>query len=213
MLYCSSGHWLAASLAFMLAALFRSNAILLSGFIIWGLVIKPNRPSIMYALFLSALVCTPFLLHHIAAYLAFCTTTTPAIWCQNTPPSIYTHVQSFYWNVGFLRYWTPQQIPNFLISAPPLVLLFYFSIYHIAHNPLRHPLTPHAIHALVLCSTLLFSSHTQIILRLNPSMPIVYWAAASLLLDHPFWGRLWVIWSVVWGAISIVLWATFLPPA
>jgi phosphatidylinositol glycan class V len=62
-------------------------------------------------------------------------------------------------------------------------------------------------------ATLLFASHTQIVLRLAASMPIIYWAAAWLLLEHPKWGRAWVTWSVLWGAVSILLWGAFLPPA
>lgn len=72
---------------------------------------------------------------------------------------------------------------------------------------------PHAIHATILCLILLVASHTQIVLRLAGSMPFTYWAAAWLVLEHPTLGRLWVTWSLLWGAISIVLWSTFLPPA
>jgi phosphatidylinositol glycan class V len=206
--------------------------------------------------------------HNYSAYIAFCTSSHPASWCTNVPPFIYTHVQSTYWNVGFLRYWTLQQLPNFIISAPPLILLFTFSIYHITHvlipcilfswNPSATPspvsliqpklpqspflsptLTPHGVHALVLSTTLLVASHTQIVLRLGPSMPIIYWAAAWLLVERPTWrggvrgswkynpvgprknsvtersswGQWWVGWSVMWGSVSLVLWGTFLPPA
>jgi GPI mannosyltransferase 2 len=41
MLSCARSQWLAASIYFALAATFRSNGILLSGFILWGLIIDP----------------------------------------------------------------------------------------------------------------------------------------------------------------------------
>jgi GPI mannosyltransferase 2 len=212
---------------------------------------------VIYAIALTGLIFLPFIYHHYTAYVAFCIRPDSANlspspvppWCHNFPPLIYTYIQSHYWNVGLFKYWTPQQIPNFLISAPPLALLCVFSIMHIknvflpqlwfllshqrsgvasstgdehelktadsSNSPFFSPsLTPHAIHALFLSGTFLFASHTQIILRLAPSMPILYWSAAWLLLEGTGkWGRQWVAWSLIWGAVSSVLWTTFLPPA
>jgi phosphatidylinositol glycan class V len=97
------------------------------------------------------------------------------------------------------------------------------------HTTLFPPsLIPHAIHALILTGTLLFASHTQIVLRLAPSMPLIYWAAAAAIVRDAEptaqegaspattkvrWSYVWVWWSVVWGALSVVLWTAFLPPA
>ncbi|KAJ3490905.1 hypothetical protein NLI96_g1087 [Meripilus lineatus] len=255
MLYCAKSQWFLASLSFALAGTFRSNGFMLGGFILYGLLIEPvlyrkRLPisHIIRAILYTSITFVPFISHQYNAYIAFCTqTSSPAPWCNNFPPFIYTYVQSKYWNVGFLRYWTLSQLPNFLMSAPVLVLLLYFSSYHILHtfvpqlirltsnvnlkkpsqkqtsrpkihkvpsSPFLTPnLTPHAIHAFILTSALLFSAHTQIILRVAASMPFTYWAAAYLVVEKPFWGRLWVGWSLVWGAVSLVLWTTFLPPA
>lgn len=235
---------------------------------------KVSPMQVLHAILLTAVTFVPFTSYQYAAYVTFCTskTTPKAPWCSTFPPSIYTHVQAKYWNIGFLRYWTVSQSPNFLMSAPVLVLLLCFSAYHIRHSfvqgllkynqkspasqtphatsspttrtssPFLGPsLTPHAIHAFILTSTLIFSAHTQIILRLAASMPFTYWAAAWLFVESEngirieseaestrketnqkavakdrkgvHWGRMWVGWSIVWGAISIVLWTCFLPPA
>jgi len=234
---------------------FRSNGIFLAGFVIWGLLVDPflshqRIPShrLAYTGFLTSMIFTPFIVHQYMAYRDFCQDPMMfAPWCSNIPPSVYTYVQARYWDSGFLRYWTPQQLPNFLICAPVLVLLFMYSLHYIRcaliprlrpslssqsfksmkrdasthhvttpmlSSPFLNPsIAPHAIHALFLSSTLLFAAHTQIVLRLAASMPFTYWAAAWLYVEHPAWGKRWVAWSVVWGAISIVLWATFLPPA
>ncbi|KAI0740196.1 GPI mannosyltransferase 2 [Earliella scabrosa] len=256
MLHCARGNWFYAAVAFLTAGAFRSNGIFLCGFLIWGMIVEPllarrkiHVGALLHAAILCGLSCSPFIYHQYSAYRQFCThTSSPAPWCNAYPASIYTYVQAKYWNSGFMLYWTVQQLPNFLLGAPPLILLFSFTTHYIrhallprlhslvpmitsrsAHAPtesthtrpgpptrspfLRPSLAPHAIHALALSLLLLFASHTQIVLRLAASMPLTYWAAAWLLVERPRAGRLWVGWSVVWGAVSCVLWGVFLPPA
>jgi phosphatidylinositol glycan class V len=198
-----------------------------------------------YPIVLTSVILTPFIYHNYSGYILFCTntepSTSPPAWCHTFPPSIYTHAQSQYWNVGFLRYWTLAQGPNFIIASPPLAALLLFSIHHLRYRVSTglqsrssqylssfrihskhiassaiffHPaLTPHAIHALFLSTTVLLASHTQIILRLAASMPFTYWAAAWLLTETPKRGRWWLGWSIVWSTLSVVLWGASLPPA
>jgi len=235
MLACTDSQWNLASIYFCLAGVFRSNGVLLSGFILWGILVEPLIKErtfainyIPYALLLTSLVFSPTIYHQYSGYQVFCRETdTPALWCSSTLPSIYTYVQSKYWNVGFLRYWTLQQSPNFLMAGPVLVLLSYYSVQStrsfINHllgragqqvSPFEsQSLAPHSIHALIFTCILLFSSHTQIILRFAASLPFTYWSAARLMVEHRQLGKWWVGWSVVWGAVSLVLWSTFLPPA
>ncbi|ESK92938.1 glycosyltransferase family 76 protein [Moniliophthora roreri MCA 2997] len=229
MWYCTQSEYLYASLFFMTAGLFRSNGTFLGGFILWDLVAQPllftgkiYPRRILRSILLTAVTFIPFVYQQYTGYLAFCTGHSKAEWCKKTLPLIYSHVQDKYWNVGFLRYWTLSQIPNFLIAAPPLLSIVSFSFFVLlsqrredkSNSPFTHPsLVPHAIHALVLCAILILASHVQVVLRLAASMPLTYWAAAWLVLEHPKAGMWWVSWSVVWGTISVVLWATFLPPA
>lgn len=237
MLSCAREQWILAALFFAIAGSLRSNGIFLSGFLLWGMVIQPYLQSgkmasgrLAASVGLTALVTSPFIYHHYAAFAAFCTTPVPhPDWCDHIPPSIYTHVQSKYWNVGFFRYWAISQIPNFLIAAPPLLGLCAFSAHYLTRNLrsrlceassdedndpfLRSSITPHILHATLLCVILLFASHTQIVLRLAASMPATYWAAVWLMFAHPVWGFSWVFWSFLWGLIAIILWGVFLPPA
>ncbi|KIY73324.1 glycosyltransferase family 76 protein [Cylindrobasidium torrendii FP15055 ss-10] len=222
MLYCQRKQFLPAAIFFTLAGFFRSNNILLGGFIMWSMLVVPffcGTPLQFSAPFFVLPIFLPFIGHNAIAYMRFCSSgqDLPPAWCSNTIPSIYTYVQGAYWNVGFLNYFSPEQIPNFLISAPVIALIYAFGTAHIrrtAGPPFeRHQVTPHVLHSVVFTTTLVFSAHTQIILRVASSMPVIYWAAAWLLVYHPTWGKAWVLWSVIWGCISIVLWATFLPPA
>ncbi|KAF9650892.1 hypothetical protein BDM02DRAFT_3185046 [Thelephora ganbajun] len=208
MLACAKSQWGRGSLYFCLAGIFRSNGVLLSGFILWGMLVEPFLTErilaikrVPYALLLTSLIFSPAIYHQYSGYQVFCQETdTPAPWCSNFPPSIYTYVQSKYWNVGFLRYWTPQQIPNFLLAAPVLALLSYYSVQSVCSfagrlfdkaqprnlpAPESQSLAPHSIHAFIFTSILLFASHTQIILRFASSLPFTYWSAARLLIDHP----------------------------
>ncbi|KAG1878223.1 glycosyltransferase family 76 protein [Suillus subluteus] len=252
MLACARSNWATASIFFALASMFRSNGIFLSGFILWGMLITPflagqkdllTPRRLLKCVLLTALPLIPFIHHNIIAYLQFCNSSATRIpdWCtSNMIPSIYSHVQSKYWNVGFLRYWTVSNIPNFILALPALLHVFAFCWFYLSNLPsiiphiaprirskkndassppqldspfLSPSLLPHVLHALALTSVLTFNAHVQISLRLLPSLPLTYWAAARLMLDLPKWGKAWVTWSVLWGALSCVLWAVFLPPA
>ncbi|KAG1799794.1 glycosyltransferase family 76 protein [Suillus plorans] len=252
MLACARSKWAAASICFALASTFRSNGIFLSGFILWGMLVAPfltgqkdllTPRRLLKCVLLTALPLIPFIHHNVTAYLLFCKPSATHIpdWCTNNMlPSIYSHVQSKYWNVGFLRYWTVSNIPNFMFALPVLLNVFAFCWFYLSNLPAIIPhiaprirskkndvppppqldspflspsLLPHVLHALALTLILTFNAHVQISLRLLPSLPLTYWAAARLMLDLPKWGKAWVTWSVLWGALSCVLWAVFLPPA
>ncbi|KAH7923928.1 glycosyltransferase family 76 protein [Leucogyrophana mollusca] len=245
MLACTRSRWLMASICFTFAGMFRSNGLTLCGFIVWGMLIEPfmdgrkhllTPARMIYTVVLVALPLVPFIQHNYTAYLTFCSSFERPEWCsQGMLPSIYSHVQSKYWNVGLLRYWTLQNLPNFAISLPVLLNVFTFCASYLGNVPgalfeiswrrctqeriphkspfLSPTLLPHTIHALALTFILTLAAHTQIALRTLPSLPLTYWAAARLLVEYPRWGKVWVTWSVVWGAISCVLWAVFLPPA
>jgi GPI mannosyltransferase 2 len=191
------------------------------------------------AMLLTFAICSPLTIHQYAAYRIFCKDNSPRspAWCHHTPPAIYSYVQSTYWNSGLFLYWTPSQLPNIMLASPILALLFAFGASYLttlfpilwtrlsqrehldgaelhAFDPFLHlDLAPHVIHGLLMSVILLCAAHTQIALRQAPSMPLTYWAAAWLLMKYPICGRIWVAWSAVWGAISVILWAAFLPPA
>ncbi|KZT54995.1 glycosyltransferase family 76 protein [Calocera cornea HHB12733] len=162
---------------------------------------------------------------------AFCSSTRMRPWCMNgewTHWTSYAFVQEHYWNVGFLRYWEPAQTPNFLISAPVYALNFFYASTTIISGiksyfggpsaAFARPFLPFALHTLGYSLILFVSAHVQIMLRQVSGLPVAYWGAAALLSGQfgdggRFWGKLWVGWSITWGVVSCILWATFLPPA
>lgn len=234
MLACARRQYLRATLYFTVAAAFRSNGVLLALYVPWSMVVHPFLLSstlpglgvVFAACFHTMLPLLPSLIHQRNAYRVFCLAAAAnhaqqPPWCNHLIPSIYTHVQRTYWHISFLSYWTPSQLPNIALALPLLVPLLFYSIPHVlslVHGKARGSLRPlttaaHSVHAAFLCMTLLTNAHTQIALRLLPALPSTYWAAAALLVERPRWGRAYVIWAVLWGATSIVLWAAFLPPA
>jgi phosphatidylinositol glycan class V len=78
------------------------------------------------------LLFVPYLWQNTAGYVQFCVPNesegnpdgfvAPA-WCtEGLFPSVYSHVQLKYWNVGFLRYYQLKQIPNLALAAPILFI-------------------------------------------------------------------------------------------
>src|ERR1700761_2840805 len=179
----------------------------------------------MPCIFWTSCAIIPFVSHQAIGYTKLCLDTPfPRRWCSSIPPTIYSYVQKQYWHVGFLEYWTLSQIPNFVLILPIASLIYWSgSSYLIClqdskdriFSRIMQPaiILPHALYTLFFTTYILSSAHAQILLRLAPSMPFLYFSAARLLLEHPRWGKVWIIWSVVWGAASVILWTTFLPPA
>ncbi|KAG6333853.1 hypothetical protein ID866_5241, partial [Astraeus odoratus] len=221
MLACVRAQWLLASLCFAAASTFRSNGILLCGFIVWGMLVVPflsARKDLLSVKRLSccvalvALPLIPFVFHNFQAYLLFCSAggARPE-WCENRMgPSIYSYVQLKYWNVGFLRYWTIPNIPHFLLALPVFLNVYIFCVFYLSHLAqvvpqlfrqsrasdlasdslfLNASVLPHVLHGLALALILTFNAHVQIGLRVLPSLPVTYWAAARLLIERPRWGK------------------------
>ncbi|GAA6005245.1 hypothetical protein JCM11491_002633 [Sporobolomyces phaffii] len=201
---------------------------------------------------LSLISASPFLAFQAYAHRLYCSQ--PASvrpWCSSASGFSYDWVQSHYWDVGPFRYWTVQQIPNFVLASPVLALsvsasyTFYTSHPRLVlsrtlpflvsaptpsrsnRRPFLNPVLIPFVHLHTATTLLLVvSSHVQIVLRLCIVNPVVWWYASDLLLAEETsgdggqgwrtrkrWGETWVSYSIVWGTVSIALWALFLPPA
>ncbi|KAM5146634.1 GPI mannosyltransferase 2 isoform 2-T2 [Mantella aurantiaca] len=55
-------------------------------------------------------------------------------WCSYRLPLAYSHIQSEYWGVGFLRYFQLQQLPNFLLAAPVIFLGICATLRYVSSN-------------------------------------------------------------------------------
>lgn len=105
----------------------------------------------------TLLFLVPFVLYQMYCYALFCTTilpeadipevvldyvtkndlkvpSEPSKWCFQKLPLAYTYVQSRYWNVGFMQYFTVKQIPNFLLASPIALIVVLSSLKYFYTN-------------------------------------------------------------------------------
>jgi len=131
---------LAAAAAFALASTVRANGWLLAGFFAFDALQRTaqarrsgtdggwsQRAAILARVWVSrALLClltlAPFVLQQGLLARRFCASELvqpkPAYCDAHWMPSVYAHVQSKYWNVGWFRYYELRQLPNFLFALP-----------------------------------------------------------------------------------------------
>ncbi|XP_078471533.1 GPI alpha-1,6-mannosyltransferase 2 [Lampetra planeri] len=134
----------------------------------------------------------------------------PAEYCHAGWPTLYGHVQRTHWDVGFLRYYTARQLPNFALAAP-MAVLAAAAVWSYARRNWRLCLrlglvqdgagreegmglrsgyysSTTFVYVAHLAAMLLFGltcMHVQVLTRfLASSCPAVYWFAAHLTLGR-----------------------------
>ena len=178
-----------------------------------------------FTLILCIVVAVPYAAFQNFGYSLFCSLRsnldhqTPSVlsssltsiypqWCNNKSPfflnqipSLYAHVQSTYWNVGFMNYWQIKHLGMFILALPSLILSFNAVISHSfnANHLLAFARSsllllpnkqakidkelPYVIHLLFLSIFEIFFMHIQVTTRLlSSSCPQLYWHAAHAFL-------------------------------
>ncbi|KAK6456225.1 GPI mannosyltransferase 2 [Scheffersomyces xylosifermentans] len=154
------------------------------------------------SVFLS-LVWTSF-----TAYREFC----PARgeWCNNTLPILFSYAQKKYWGNGFLQYWSPNNIPNFLIAIP-VIIIHILSIHHFwIQLPILKNVLPWLVVNVAVILGGIFFWNVQILVRISSFLPLSYWYVAQL--QEPS-QKIFIYYMLIWGFVQAVLFAAFLPPA
>lgn len=156
-----------------------------------------------------------------------------------TRQSFYSYIQGKYWNVGFLNYWTLNNIPNFLIGMPQFLILiksiqYFFHKYRKNGVNGKHTIIPVIMITIFLILVILFVAHVQIINRVSTFIPLHLWYISELLVsqglrnsDSSFSDKskkpdskfdlllikLYLGWLFFWIPIQTILFGVFLPPA
>ncbi|KAG6040270.1 hypothetical protein E4U41_001107 [Claviceps citrina] len=234
---------IAAALSFGLATTFRSNG-LTSGLLFaveavdsLRRLVRSRRAgdlvSVAVALLGGLCVAAGSVVPQALAWTRYCAQDggVSRPWCDKMVPSIYTFVQEQYWNVGFLRYWTLNQVPLFLLAAPMLAILLKSGVELFRKPQLVASIAGEQRNDGVGCITLFVRAlaasqvvvavlaittyHVQIITRISSGYPVWYWWVASCLMDRKRQrlGEAMTMFMMLYGGIQGGLFASFLPPA
>lgn len=138
-IFATAAWTILSGLSFAISTLIRSNGLLhgtiflIDAFTTLRTLLATRRPAhffhLVSVIIAGSLIALAFALPQAIAYAEFCTPyTSSRPWCTQIIPSIYSWVQKHYWNVGFLSYWTPGNIPLFLLAGPMLFVLFFTAL-------------------------------------------------------------------------------------
>lgn len=208
--------YLAAGVFAALAFGFRANCLLLGAVFLWDLYF--GTVARVYPIIAGLFLGLGLVSAQVHGFYAVCHDPFNGVprgeWCDAMVPSLFAYAQDHYWNVGFLRYWTPGNVPNFLLAAPTIVLSVVGVRYFSAVYPVARAMPVMAAN-LGFVGLLLLFWHVQIATRIHTFLPVVYWVVAGFITqgNGTFWARLAVGYFVVWNLIQPSLFGAFLPPA
>lgn len=243
-------------------ALFAASTLLRSNGLLWGLFFLSDLSVSVRALYNSrqpspghcllqrklifivlqvitggALIAVAFFGVQYYAYTIYCTTSSTAPWCSKRIPLIYSYIQSKYWNNGLFKYWTPNNIPNFLFAAPTLAIMYFSGRHYSFTLPRRiqsvsspalgerersvlrkiEYMGPYLSVQLIMFVACIVSWHVQIITRVGTCLPTVYWYTSEMLMstraDEVKRGRVIVRYFMVWVVVQGLFFSAFMPPA
>lgn len=191
---------------------FRANCLLLGILFLIDAARLRTAPPFVAGLFLGlAFAATQY-----ANYVSICVGTDRGEWCNSNFPLLFTYAQAHYWNNGFFKYWTANNIPNFAFGAPTILISLAAVRYFKLVYPVDRVLPILAVNSIFVV-LLLTMWHVQIVTRIHLFLPLNYWLVAGFLTqpneNYRRWGHLCVSYFVIWGVIQVSLFGAFLPPA
>lgn len=194
----------------ILAALafgFRANCLLLGLVYLYDL-----RSKRQLAVVTGLVLGMAFLLAQWSNYAAVCSSGQRGEWCTHRVPSLFAYAQSHYWNNGFLKYWRPHNLPNFVFATPTIALLTASVRFFSRTYPVERIVPVLAVN-MVFLVLLLLMWHVQIVTRIHTFLPVAYWLSGGLLVQKSRWRHIVVAYSVGWIVLQTSLFGAFLPPA
>ncbi|ORY81493.1 hypothetical protein BCR37DRAFT_46236 [Protomyces lactucae-debilis] len=162
---------------------------------------RPDPTRLVNAGLAGAVICGPWFLTQAVAYMHYCP---GRPWCDRFPPIVYSFVQDHYWHVGFGRYFTLNNLPLFLLSAPSYLLCL-----------VSLDVSLSGIQQGLLTFLTFTTAHAQIITRMMAAFPGVYWfLARRVVQENESQGWRWAIHGwILYGLCQAVLFGAHLPPA
>lgn len=196
----------------------RSNGLLLGGLFLYDMfefgIKNGDLSNAMFALASGFQLFLSIVAMNWYTYVIFCPSR--GEWCESWMPSLFSYAQSHYWNNGFLTYWTPSNIPNFLFALPTILLTVQSFKFFTAENPVKNLLPIILINGLLLVGGVLWW-HVQILTRISSFMPLIYWYIAGLRVSgsesEMKYSEYILKFLLAWNLIQTSMFAAFLPPA
>lgn len=240
--FCKGYHFI-ASVIWAFGSATRSNGIVLIGFFFHDLlmtlvskekclrnILIKSFKTIIYSL----ISVSSFLAFQYYAYSIYCYREPPTRpWCNYRLPNIYSFVQKEYWHVGLFKYYTLNNIPNFLFATPMIIIsaaacYLYFESDHLRFLSLGliksnnkklklfydNRVLPHIYLLLFMLLYNLFIAHVQIITRLFTFMPVIYWFMAYLIINSSVRIKeMLLTYTGLYGLLVAALFSLNYPPA
>ena len=152
----------------------------------------------------------------------------PRPWCDRWRPfpNIYAFVQSEYWNVGFLRYYEPRQMPNFALAAPALgasaaAATRWVSAATSGGKKTKHPhpaawmleekVAPYLVVWAVMAAAAALVMHVQVATRFLSATPAPYWFLAKEGKTSEATRRATCAYFLAFGLLGTLMFPTFYP--
>lgn len=212
--------YFASGLYFLVGLGFRANSLLLGVIYLYDLynftVKQFDQRTSTLVILTGATLFVSFVISNVYPYWIFCFLEECPQWCYNKIPSLFTHAQSHYWNNGFLKYWTPNNIPNFIFPLPTIIINTLSFKLFLFRYPMGKLIPILLVNAVVLIGGVFFW-HVQILTRISSFLPILNWTLSILHLSGDssdrFTFKIFVTYLIVWNIVHPSLFAAFLPPA
>lgn len=193
----------------------RANLVLLGVMYLYDLyefiVVNHNWKQGAWAIIAGSQLFLSIVNQNWIAYRAFCPHR--GDWCQYRIPSLFQYAQHHYWNVGFMKYWSPNNIPNFILAIPLMIIHGLAISHYISELPKIKKIMPLIIINSLLMVGAVFFWNVQIFNRISSFLPLSYWYVAQLIIENDWKGRAMVYFMIIYGLLQTSLFAAFLPPA
>lgn len=199
--------YFASGVLFSIAFTIRSNAILYGIIYLHDIFFKRGRISKLLAFATGSLLAATLAYMTYLPYAIYCPER--GEWCNSWSKSLVSYAQAKYWNNGFLKYFTSNNIPMFVIAAPQLILIALSGWKFYSWIGIRPIWLVSMIYLFLQFTTM----HVQIVNRVSTFIPLHIWYVAHLLATDKKEGKWWVRWWIVWISLQTALFAMFLPPA
>lgn len=196
-----------SGILFSLAFGFRSNCLIYGILYIYDIIKFPYYRSKLTSLLTGNVLFCSLLYSIWVPYNYYCPER--GEWCNSISKSLVSYAQNYYWGNGFLKYYTFNNIPNFLFALPQVIILGLSILVFSNWKSLRGEV----IVTLVYLFIQLIMMHVQIINRVSTFLPIHLLYVSFLITRGKTLGKIILSWWCFWVIFQTALFAAFLPPA